>query len=281
MRNTGEIARRFSLYFYGIVLLYTGSMKALAKLLNNSRFYILVSSVLVSLLLAAWLRMQISTDRLYYIRLGQTFGLVSILYWYAAIVLSPLSKLTGPRFGMPYLLFARRGIGVSAAYFAVLHAHLAFFQEAGGFAGIFLLPSRFQWSLLFAVVALGVLVLLAATSFDKVIMKMTFPRWKAMQRLIYVGGVLAVLHVWLTGTHIAYQGVEWAAFAALSVLFGLESWRMAKWLGKKYSELAAPQLLITLFVSIWVIFSFLLVLLPKVAINFHSEHVNHAEASHE
>ena len=253
----------------------------LAKLFSNSRFYILVSSVLVSLLLLSWLRMHLTGDRLYYIRLGQVFGLTSILYWYVAIILSPLSKITGPRFGMPYLLFARRAIGVSAAYFAVLHAYLAFFQEAGGFAGVFLLPSRFLWSLLFAVTALGILVLLAATSFDKVIMKMTFPRWKAMQRLIYIGGVLAVLHVWLTGTHIAYPGVQWAAFAALWVLFGLESWRIVKALAKKFESLAQRELMVMLFVSMWIIFSGLLVVLPKVAINFHSEHVNHARASHE
>jgi sulfoxide reductase heme-binding subunit YedZ len=255
-------------------------MNALAKLLNNSRFYILVSSVLLSLLLASWLRMEIAADRLYYIRLGQLFGLTSILYWYFAIILSPLSKLTGPRFGMRYLLFARRAIGVSAAYFAVLHAYLAFFQESGGFAGLSLLPGRFQWSLVFAVSALAILVLLAATSFDKIIMKMTFPRWKAMQRLIYVGGVLAVLHVWLTGTHIAYGWVQWVAFASLFVLFGLESWRAAKALGKKFASLAAVELFIILFISIWVSFTGLLLMLPKAAINYHSQHLNHAEAGH-
>ena len=253
-------------------------MNALARLLNNSRFYILVFSVLASMLLAAWLRMQIPADRLYYIRLGQVFGLVSILYWYTAIILSPLSKLTGPRFGMPYLLFARRAIGVSAAYFAFLHACAAFFQEAGGFSGLGLLPQRFQWSLLFGVTALAILLLLAATSFDKIIMRMTFPRWKGMQRLIYIGGVLAVLHVWLTGTHIAYGWVQWVACVGLSVLFGLESWRMAKSLGKRLTSLAAPELFI-IFISIWIFFTGLLVMLPKVAVNYHAQHTSHTGSS--
>jgi DMSO/TMAO reductase YedYZ heme-binding membrane subunit len=82
-------------------------------------------SLLISLGVTAWLRLQISSDQLYYIRLEQVFGFIGLAFLYIALIISPLSLLFKQNQGVKYMLFARRAIGVSAAYFAVLHASVA------------------------------------------------------------------------------------------------------------------------------------------------------------
>jgi DMSO/TMAO reductase YedYZ heme-binding membrane subunit len=245
--------------------------------LDNIRFYILGSSILLSVVIGSWLRLHIASDQLLYIRLEQVFGLVAILYWYVALVVGPLGKLTGKGGVMAYLLFGRRAIGVSAAYFASLHAAIAFFGQTGGLG---LLPDRFRWSLAFGTTALVILLIMAATSFDRVVRYMTFPRWKWLQRLVYAAGVLAVLHVWLTGTHIASVNTQIAVFAALAVLFGLEAVRITSTLAKRYTNLAQRELWFTLFLCVWLFWVGLLLILPKLAANYHSEHHMHTQERH-
>jgi methionine sulfoxide reductase heme-binding subunit len=241
------------------------------QLLNNSRFYILASTVLFSVAVAAWLRLQISTDQLYYIRLQQAYGLLCMLYWYVALVISPLGYVIGKQ-RMGYIEFARRAIGVSAAYFAVLHMLVALLGQLGGINEIALLPSLFKWSLLGGFIAVIVLLLLAATSFDTVIKYMTFPRWKWLHRLVYGAGILAVLHVWTIGTHVAYSGVQIMAFVALALLSGLETFRVTTLLARKHSELQSRGSFTLFFVSVWSFWLVLVLALPTMVQNYHNRH---------
>jgi len=174
------------------------------------------------------LRLVTANDQVYIIHLGKFFGLMAIVYWYIVLVLSPLSKLIGKREWLRQLLFARRALGVSVAYFALVHALLAVWGQLGGLPQLGLLPSIFQLSLWYGVVALGVLLLMAAASFDGVIRWMGFGRWKWLQRLGYGAGVLAILHIWLIGVHAAVGAVAIPAGAALVVLGGLEALRIVR-----------------------------------------------------
>jgi DMSO/TMAO reductase YedYZ heme-binding membrane subunit len=259
-------------------------MFAAGRLRYNIRFYILASSICLSLFLMGLVRVQFASGQLFYIRLEQVFGFVSLFYWYLALVIGPVSKLIGPRWGMPQLQFSRRAIGVSAAYFALFHAAVAFFGQIGGFAGIGLLPARFQWSLLFGVLALMVLLAMAATSFDKAIRFMTFPRWKLLQRFVYAAGILAILHVWLVGTHIAYVDTQIVAFVLLAVLFGFESVGITKIIAKRAPVLTQQkELWVTVFVCVWLFWVGLVLLLPKVVTDYHGQHQHtaaHAAGEH-
>ena len=248
------------------------------NLLYNLRFYVLASAVLLSVIAVAWLRLQIPSNQLFYIRTEQVFGLLCILYWYIAIVISPLGYVVGKQ-RIPHLLFARRAIGVSAAYFALLHMAVALWGQLGGLSQLGLLPSLFKWSLLAGFIAVVILLIMAATSFDRVVSKMTFVRWKWLHRLVYLGGILAILHIWAVGTHLAYFGVQITAFVALAALGGLESYRLVTILANRHKELKGKDYFVTLVLVIWVIFMALVLAIPILVNNYHSGHHSIARTS--
>lgn len=246
--------------------------KTIANLLNNSRFYILVGSTLFAIIIMAWLRLRISSQQLYYIRLEQIFGLLSIVYLYVAVIISPLSKLVGEKGGMRYLLFGRRAIGVMAACFAVLHSGVALLGQIGGISGINLLPDRFKWSISLGLTACIILIAMAATSFDKVVSYMTLERWKWLHRLVYMGIIFIILHVWMIGTHLAYFSIKVSAFIALALFFGLEANRIVHNAKKKIPALQVQQRYLAAVFCIWMFWISMLVWMPNLVNNYHAEH---------
>ena len=109
------------------------------SLTRNIRFYILAATVCVSIFVFCWLRLTITDNQLFLIRAEQSFGYLCVVYWYLALLVSPLQKQMGNRFNLTPLVFSRRAIGVSAAYFALLHAGIALWGQIGGFSGLVLL----------------------------------------------------------------------------------------------------------------------------------------------
>lgn len=251
------------------------SKKTIKNLPNNNRFYILVFSFLLSVFTVCVLRTQAASDQLFYIRSEQVFGFISIAYLYLALIISPLERAIGRPEWMKNILFARRAIGVSAAYFALLHAATALWGQIGGIDGLVLLPERFIWSFIFGVIALVVLLLMAATSFDKVIAFMTFRKWKWLHRFVYLGSVFIILHVWMIGTHVAYAWVQLATVIPLSLLFGLEAWCIVSKFADKHPEFKARDYSVTVALGLWLLSTVLLLMLPALVQNYHGEH--HAE----
>lgn len=240
------------------------------SLLDNSRFYILVFSFLLSLATVAWLRLNIASDQVFYIRLQQVFGLASVAWWYLALVISPVGYIVGQR-RIGGLKFARRAIGVSAFYFAVLHSVVAVFGQLGGVQQITYLPELFKWSLGLGLVALVILLILTITSFDAVVKYMTFVRWKWLHQLVYLGGVLAMLHIWMIGTHLAYTGTRVGVFIMLVILLGLELYRITKLINDKYLQFGRAEMFIV-FLALWLITTTFIFVLPSYVQNYHSRH---------
>lgn len=236
-------------------------LKTLSKLSGNPRFYILASAVALSLFIPSYLRLQIPSDQLFYIRVEQIFGYICIILWYIALLISPLHKRLGGRFGTGYLVFARRAVGVSAAYFALLHVIVTLLGQMNGFQGLLLLPDRFLWALGLGSISLVILMLMAATSFDRVIAYMTYRRWKWLHRLGYIGGIFVLLHMWMIGTHLSYLTFRSAIFVMLAILVGFESIRIAENLAKKYPQLQQKKTLIS--VLLWLVVIGLLLALPQ------------------
>lgn len=244
------------------------------SLFNNSRFYILISTVLLSILVLAWLRLIIASDQLFYIRTQEIFGLLGAAYWYFALIISPIGYLIGKK-RIKKLEFARRAIGVSAFYFVLLHGAVAVWGQLGGLGELHYLPALFKWSLLGGAIAFTILTLMAATSFDKVVKFMTYRKWKWLHRLVYIGGILAVFHIWSVGTHLAYTNVQLAAFAALVILAGLELLRTTKLLNDTYFHLGKTEWA-TLFIASWAVVSLLIGMMPLYIENYHSRHSDHS-----
>lgn len=243
------------------------------SLLNNSRFYVLAFSLLLSIAIFAWLRLSIPSDQLFYIRLQQSYGFVCLLYLYVALIISPLGHVIGKQ-RMKHLNFSRRGIGVSAFYFGLLHAGIALFTQLGGIDQLHYLPDIFKLSLAGGAIALVVLGLMAVTSFDKVITFMTLRRWKWLHRLVYASGILIILHIWMIGTHLAYIGMQIVGFSLLVILFGLELFRITKQLNRTYLRLSRAEAG-AVFLSLWSIVIVLVLMIPVVIDNYHSRHADH------
>lgn len=242
-------------------------------LLNNSRFYVLVSTVILSIAVFCYLRIMVGDDQLLAIRTQQVFGFLCIVYWYVALIISPLGYVIGkPK--LRHLAFARRAIGVSAFYFAVLHGAIALFGQLGGIGALGSLPDVFKWALLAGAIALTILGLMAATSFDVVVKKMTYRKWKWLHRFVYFAGVLVILHVWMIGTHMAYSGYQLAAVIALGVLLALEFFGLTRLLNRKYLKLSRSEAG-AVFLTMWAIAMGIALALPMLVQNYHSRHTDH------
>ena len=236
------------------------------ELYDNPRFYVLLTSCLLCVLVAASTYSIVGPGQLYYIRLSQIFGFMSIAYLYLALIISPLTKVIGEqRSFSKRIVFLRRGIGVSAALFALLHAVVASSGPLGGISGILLLGAFFQVALAFGFVALLVLLAMAATSFDRVIDIMTLPRWKALHRLVYGASIGIILHVWMIGTHLVYPWVRYTVMAFLVLFIVLEAIRI----GRKKQPGIKRALVIGVIIGTAV---GALLVLPHTVRNFHSAH---------
>lgn len=250
------------------------------RLLYNSRFYILAFSFLLSVAVFAWMRLTIESDQLLRIRTQQSYGFICLVYWYVALIISPIGHVIG-KHRMKRIEFARRAIGVSAFYFALLHAVVALFGQLGGIGQIQYLPDLFKWSLAGGGVALLVLAMMAATSFDAVIEFMTFRKWKWLHRLVYLASVLVILHIWTIGTHLAYSWAQVGGFVALAVLSGLEILSTVRFLNRKHLHFNRSEAAV-LAVSLWGILLVLLIALPALVQNYHSRHTtghNHSQGA--
>lgn len=210
------------------------------RLLANNRFWILSFSVLIAALtwFSVWTLVPSGGD-LQLIRLQQTYGFIGLAFLYFALLATPLTKVFPNIRGKNTYLHARRALGVSAFFFSLLHAVIAFFGQLGALSGVQFLTDRYQLSLLLGGFTLIVLAAMALTSFDKVIDRMGFPRWKKLHRLIYLGGIAVLIHVIMIGTHYAYGSTlaSRVTLAALLILFLLEAVRIDAILKQRFKAL--------------------------------------------
>ncbi len=206
--------------------------------LTNSRFWILAIAVTLSVNIAGFIQLEIPAGSLQTIRIEQTFGFMSLALMYCAIVISPFMKVFPNTPGKAAIVHARRAIGVSAFYYAALHTYLTFFEQLNGFSGIPYLDQRYTMSLLFGVFTLGVLCIMAATSFDRVVDKMGYKHWKLLHRLVYLASLALLVHVTLIGPHYE-DGLTWLSFLtylAAAFLIILEFLRISKVLEERVKK---------------------------------------------
>src|SRR3989344_260292 len=135
------------------------------KLFSNIRFYVLVTSVLLSVVVYFLVSGFVPEKSLQIVYLTQSYALISLVYLYLALLATPLTRLfLSFPFRGPYVK-ARRAIGVSACYFALLHAYNGFFGELGGFAALPFLNGRYLVAITISSIALIILLIMALTSF--------------------------------------------------------------------------------------------------------------------
>ena len=118
------------------------------------------------------------------------FGLLALIFLVASLACSPAKIL----FGWTWPIRLRRMLGLFAVFYASLHLVTYVAVDQG-----------FDWHVLWADVtqrkfmivgfaAFLTLLPLAATSTDASVRRLGFRRWKALHRLAYLAGGLAVVH---------------------------------------------------------------------------------------
>lgn len=247
---------------------------------KNIRFYVLLGSFLLSLLIAAFVKFVIPQGSLQLIRLTQLYALTALFYLYVSLLIGPVT------YSFKFLPWrgqihrARRAVGVSAFYFALIHASLAFFGQLGGFGGLLYLDNKYLLAISFSFVALLVLGLLTATSFDYMVLRLG-KKWKLLHRLIYLAALLVLVHALMLGTHFQdLSGLIPQVFlSAFFILLVLEAIRFDAFLQRRLS--IQPRFGITLVLAFGAVLSYSFIsFLPKnakVSLGIHSAHIQLAQ----
>ncbi len=225
----------------------------LMSFLTNIRFYILLFSALLAGSIYFYVKQTIPTEAAQTIKLTQTYALIAVTYLYFALLTSPLTRFfTFLPFRGTYL-HARRAIGVSAFIFADLHFWNAFFGELGGFAGLQFLNLKYLTAISLGATSLTILTLMAMTSTEWAVNKLSYKRWKFLHRFIYLVAILTTIHALMLGSHFTdFSGWIPQIFSvALAFLLILESLRFDIYLSKKFP--GAPRAGIAFFVAILII----------------------------
>lgn len=246
------------------------------------RYFVLVSSIILSGLVYVFASLNYS-DNLTTIRLTQIYALLAILYLYLAVIASPLFSVFPNLSFRPTYILARRALGVSAFWFAFLHANIAFFLQLQGFQGLGFLSSKYLIALGLSFFALIVLLAMTLTSFDKIIAKLGNKRWKMIHRTVYLAGIAVLIHALMLGTHYSnlYEFIPQITIALVTILLLLEGYRLDKYLTLKFTNFTLPKFGITFtvivaLVSITSYFSFAPAGIGP-SLGIHAEHQKLAE----
>lgn len=162
------------------------------SLFSNIRFYVLLVSFFISIVVLLFASTE--TAEL------QSFAFLSIIFLYVTLLAGPLTKVFPTfRYKAAYIK-ARRALGVSTFYFALLH-YIHGIEYLGGPEGMLNLPQEAQLIAFMGTISVFILFLLAITSFDYAVSKLTFKWWKMLHRLVYVAGFLILTHAYTWGSH--------------------------------------------------------------------------------
>ena len=117
-------------------------------------------------------------------------GLSALVFLLASLACTPVREI----FDWPWAVGLRRMLGLFAFFYALLHfATYALLDQRLNFPAILADVTKRPF-IIAGFAAFVILVPLAATSTARAVRRLGFPRWKRLQRLAYVAGVLAIIH---------------------------------------------------------------------------------------
>ena len=166
--------------------------------------------------------------------------------WYAGLAFAflYLTLLVGPLASHATGREARRALGLSTCYFALLHSYFGFYRFVGGLDGLRYWSRYFAWSLFAGLLALVLLCALAIASLPWLVRRMG-RYWKPTQRLLYVAAILTVIHGVTVTIHLPHlRAILIVAYGFLVVLVALEFRRLDRYVTRP--PRALPANLVTL-----------------------------------
>jgi ferredoxin-NADP reductase/DMSO/TMAO reductase YedYZ heme-binding membrane subunit len=145
----------------------------------------------------------------------RTTGLIGLVLITLSLAITPLRALTGwNRF-----IAVRRNLGVIGFFYLAAHFAIFFLFDREGSIGSTLseiVKRRYLW---FGTGALVLMMPLAMTSTDAMVLRLGAARWKLLQRLIYVIAIGAVVHYYLLVKSDVRQPLAFAAFVGALLLY--------------------------------------------------------------
>ncbi len=170
------------------------------SMITRIRPLIYAASAVWALAVFAYVITQFGTNDLIKIRLVQIYALTAIVFLYKALLITPFYGAF-PNFpGKVLAVKARKAIGICAFWFGSLHGLLAFFGTLGGFAGLGFLSTKFLLGIGLSSFALLLLTIMAITSIRRLTHRYNIP-WRVIHKIVYVAGVLVLIHALMLGTH--------------------------------------------------------------------------------
>lgn len=199
----------------------------MSGLLNNPGFYILLATVLGSIGLVYW--------PIPNIKVVDVYALWALSYVYLALLITPLSAAWS---NMPQkMLAARRVLAIAAFYLALLHGYQIFFNQLGGFIGLSFLTNSYLVAVSLGATSLGLLGLLTLGSFDWVVRRLGQANWQRVQWLIYLVGVLVLIHGIMLGNFLSdpQSIIGQVVYGAIVILLWLDAMRLDRWLRRRFN----------------------------------------------
>lgn len=145
----------------------------------------------------------------------RTTGLIGLVLITLSLVVTPLRALTG----WNRLIAIRRNVGVLGFAYLTAHFLIFFWWDRQGSVSSTLteiLTRKYLW---FGAGALGLMIPLALTSTDSMLLRLGSVRWKQLHRLAYPIAIAAVIHYYLLVKSDVRQPLAFAGVIGLLLLY--------------------------------------------------------------
>lgn len=253
------------------------------RLFTDNKFIIYISTILISLFTYLLVLVTFPLEQLQIIRLTQIYSLLAVVYVYLALLIEPLFYTFASFPFRKILVKSQKAFGVSAFYFALLHASFAFFGQLGGFAGLGFLSGKYLVAVSLAFSALVLLFMFTLISFTVVSRKLPSLVHNVFAKILYLAGILILVHAVMLGTHFEklYEFIPQLVFTAVAFLIFLEILRFDGYCKKYFPQMAQSSVVtIPLFSLLSIGILYFLVPIPAdsgISFGIHSQHIQLAK----
>ena len=123
----------------------------------------------------------------------RTTGMLTLVFLLLTLSITPLRKI----FGINVLVKARRMIGLFAFFYGILHLlTYVWFDQSFNLRNIIADVTQRRF-ILVGMSAFLLMVPLAITSTNKMVKKLGGRNWARLHKLVYLSGILGVVHFWM------------------------------------------------------------------------------------
>ena len=162
------------------------------KDIRFAKFVLFINGLVpLTLLLWDWYRGRVGANALEFVT--RTTGMLTLVFLLISLAITPLRRITG----LNWLVRFRRMLGLFAFFYGSLH--LMTYVGFDRFLHLTTIPADVVKRPFIAVgmTAFFLMLPLAITSTDKMVKRLGGKRWMRLHRIVYLSGVLGVLHYYM------------------------------------------------------------------------------------